>query len=108
MSTVNMLEAKSHLSRLVDAVESGAEAEIVIARNGKPRRAAGSHSAACEGQAHRNCQGQVQGARHDRCGQCRHRKNVCGPQAVRLLLDTHIALWAIIDDLRLPATKRAR
>jgi prevent-host-death family protein len=31
-----MLEAKTHLSRLVDAVESGAESEIVIARNGRP------------------------------------------------------------------------
>lgn len=31
-----MLEAKSNLSRLVEAVESGAEAEIVIARNGRP------------------------------------------------------------------------
>ncbi len=36
MNIVNMLEAKSHLSRLVEAVESGAEAEIVIARNGRP------------------------------------------------------------------------
>ena len=36
MSTVNMLEAKTHLSRLVEAVESGSEAEIIIARNGKP------------------------------------------------------------------------
>jgi prevent-host-death family protein len=35
-STVNMLEAKTHLSKLVEAVESGAEKEIVIARNGKP------------------------------------------------------------------------
>ena len=33
---VNMLEAKTQLSKLVDAVESGAEDEIVIARNGKP------------------------------------------------------------------------
>ena len=31
-----MLEAKTHLSRLVDAVESGAETEFIIARNGKP------------------------------------------------------------------------
>ena len=31
-----MLDAKSSLSRLVEAVESGAEAEIVIARNGRP------------------------------------------------------------------------
>jgi prevent-host-death family protein len=33
---VNMLEAKTNLSRLVEAVESGAESEIIIARNGKP------------------------------------------------------------------------
>jgi prevent-host-death family protein len=36
MPIVNMLEAKSTLSRLVEAVESGAEKEIIIARNGKP------------------------------------------------------------------------
>lgn len=35
MRTVNMLEAKTSLSRLVEAVESGAEPEIIIARNGK-------------------------------------------------------------------------
>jgi len=33
---VNMLEAKTHLSRLVEAVESGSEEEIIISRNGKP------------------------------------------------------------------------
>jgi prevent-host-death family protein len=36
MVTVNMLEAKSTLSRLVESVESGREPEIVIARHGKP------------------------------------------------------------------------
>jgi prevent-host-death family protein len=36
MTTVNMLEAKTQLSRLVERVESGAEAEILIARNGRP------------------------------------------------------------------------
>ena len=36
MGMVNMLEAKTTLSRLVGAVESGAEKEIIIARNGKP------------------------------------------------------------------------
>ena len=36
MSTVNMLEAKTTLSKLVDQVESGVEQEIIIARNGKP------------------------------------------------------------------------
>lgn len=36
MEAVNMHDAKTRLSALVDAVESGREAEIVIARNGKP------------------------------------------------------------------------
>jgi len=36
MQTVNMLEAKSSLSRLVEAIEQGHEREIVIARNGRP------------------------------------------------------------------------
>ena len=36
MHTVNMLEAKSSLSRLVDAIERGEEREIIIARNGRP------------------------------------------------------------------------
>ncbi|MGO4280626.1 MULTISPECIES: type II toxin-antitoxin system prevent-host-death family antitoxin [Cupriavidus] len=36
MPTINMHEAKSQLSRLVDAVESGLETEVIIARNGKP------------------------------------------------------------------------
>ncbi len=33
---VNMLEAKTHLSRLVEAIETGAATEVVIARNGRP------------------------------------------------------------------------
>jgi len=36
MNTVNMLQAKSTLSRLVQAVENGEEREIIISRNGKP------------------------------------------------------------------------
>jgi prevent-host-death family protein len=55
---INMFEAKSQLSRLVELVESGAEAEIVIARNGKPAaklvpisyRAAGTRIGLAEGQ----------------------------------------------------------
>ena len=31
-----MLEAKSNLSRLVEMVETGAQAEVIIARNGRP------------------------------------------------------------------------
>ena len=36
MVAVNMLEAKSSLSRLVQAIEDGLEREIIIARNGRP------------------------------------------------------------------------
>jgi antitoxin (DNA-binding transcriptional repressor) of toxin-antitoxin stability system len=36
MQFVNMLQAKSSLSRLVEAIELGQEREIVIARNGRP------------------------------------------------------------------------
>lgn len=36
MQFINMLQAKTSLSRLVEAVEQGQEREIVIARNGRP------------------------------------------------------------------------
>jgi len=36
MHMVNILEAKTHLSRLVEEIASGALRDIVIARNGKP------------------------------------------------------------------------
>ena len=35
MPSVNMLEAKTHLSRLVEAIEQGTQREIIIARNGR-------------------------------------------------------------------------
>jgi len=36
MQSVNMLQAKSSLSRLVEAIEQGQEREVIIARNGRP------------------------------------------------------------------------
>lgn len=36
MRAVNMLQAKSSLSRLVSEIEQGKAREIVIARNGRP------------------------------------------------------------------------
>lgn len=36
MHIVNMLEAKSSLSLLVEAIEQGQQREIIIARNGRP------------------------------------------------------------------------
>jgi prevent-host-death family protein len=36
MYQVNMHEAKTRLSQLVEKIESGRESQIIIARNGKP------------------------------------------------------------------------
>jgi antitoxin (DNA-binding transcriptional repressor) of toxin-antitoxin stability system len=36
MQAVNVLQAKSSLSHLVDVIEQGQERELVIARNGRP------------------------------------------------------------------------
>ena len=36
MTKVNVHEAKTNLSKLMDAVESGREPEIILARNGRP------------------------------------------------------------------------
>lgn len=36
MHTVNLFEAKTHLSRIVDDLVSGKEDRVVIARRGKP------------------------------------------------------------------------
>lgn len=36
MHRVNVLEAKTNLSRLLESLESGREEEIVIARHGRP------------------------------------------------------------------------
>jgi prevent-host-death family protein len=36
MRCVNIFEAKTNLSKLVEAIESGREDQVVIARNGRP------------------------------------------------------------------------
>jgi prevent-host-death family protein len=36
MPIIDLFDARANLSRLVEQVESGAETEIIIARNGKP------------------------------------------------------------------------
>jgi len=54
MHSVNMLEAKSTLSRLVEAIEQGQEQEIIIARNGRPAaRSPTAHREAETAKAHR-------------------------------------------------------
>lgn len=51
MSIVNVLEAKTQLSKLIDAVESGQEREIIIARNGKAGRKADAFGEKAQDQA---------------------------------------------------------
>ena len=36
MQMVNLFQAKTHLSKLIDQIASGEESEILISRNGKP------------------------------------------------------------------------
>ncbi|MBI5100304.1 MAG: type II toxin-antitoxin system Phd/YefM family antitoxin [Nitrospirae bacterium] len=36
MPSVNIFEAKTNLSKLLESIESGREQEVIIARNGKP------------------------------------------------------------------------
>lgn len=36
MPAINMLDAKTNLSRLVDSLEQGTEREFIIARHGRP------------------------------------------------------------------------
>jgi prevent-host-death family protein len=58
MTTVNIFEAKTNLSRLVEQVETGREKEIIIARNGRPvarlapleTKGAGVHLGLAEGE----------------------------------------------------------
>jgi prevent-host-death family protein len=50
MNSVNMLQAKTELSRLVDAIEQGSEREIIIARNGRPAAKLVSIEASVTGQ----------------------------------------------------------
>ena len=49
LPVVNMLRAKTHLSRLVQAIESGAVAEILIARHGRPVARLTALKAPCSG-----------------------------------------------------------
>ncbi len=37
MSQVNVHQAKTHLSRLIDEIANGTEKEIIIAKSGKPK-----------------------------------------------------------------------
>ena len=63
MQSINMLQAKTSLSRLVEAIEQGQEREIIIARNGRPAAKTGAAGLDASSPANRCRQGQVRGAR---------------------------------------------
>ena len=58
MHVVNMLEAKS---RLVEAIEQGAECEILIARDGRARSPFDPDAPGPVNGPHRDCHGDVRG-----------------------------------------------
>ena len=58
-----MLDAKTNLSRLVEALESGAEQKIIIARNGKPAARLVPIGPGRDWPTHRHRQGQVRDTR---------------------------------------------
>ncbi len=106
MTTVNMLEAKTSLSKLVEAVESGAENEIIIARNGKPaivplateprkKRQLGLLAGKYPPMDFEAFQAMDAEIEAMFLGEARGE--------VRLLLDTHIAIWTLTEPRRIPA-----
>jgi PIN domain nuclease of toxin-antitoxin system len=101
MTTVNVHEAKTHLSALLDKVLAGDE--VVIAR-GPACGTAGPRGAA-PSEEPRHSQGPSYGrllrtAAGERVG-------CVGGYRVRVLLDTHALLWWLFDDPRLSRRARA-
>jgi prevent-host-death family protein len=60
MHAYNILEAKNNLSKLVEAVESGAVAEIILARNGKPAARVVPIKATSAGVSFGTCKGEFE------------------------------------------------
>jgi len=108
MTTVNMLDAKSNLSRLVEAIESGAEREIIIARNGKPAARLVPIHASAGRRAYRRRQGKVHDTRAGSGTGRRSGRPFWRFWFVNLLLNTHITLWAVEDNPRLSQAARTR
>ena len=121
LEQVNMHEAKTHLSRLVERVEGGAE--IVISRAGKPaaklvpveapdltRRKLGgwegNRTALRRGDGRRST---AKSPKHSTRARSSHGEDLWRGD-VKLLLDTHVLLWALADAgrLSLPQAERDR
>ena len=92
MPAVNMLDAKTNLSRLVESLEKGAEREYIIARHGRPAARLVPFGRTT-GAAHRRGERAIHGARQHRHTQRRGGSAVPRREhRVNLLLDTHVAI----------------
>ena len=113
MTSVNMHEAKTNLSKLVESIASGTEQEITISRNGVARREAWSRSLtrrdrrASGGWASPRGGSSLTDKASDRarCGSLpasvrgkRGSLSATSYRPLRLLLDTHVAVWAVTSD----------
>ena len=104
MKQVNMHEAKTELSKLVDRAEAGEE--IVIAPAGKP---AAKLVPLTKSRGHRRLgllDGKFQIPDDFNAPLPDSVIRAFEPEAVRLLLDTHLLLWAAASSKRLPREAR--
>src|SRR3990170_5773497 len=98
METVNVHDAKTHFSRLLDRAQEGQEA------GGPARAARATGKEAPAGPARR----QVQDPRRlQRAAAGRGDRRLRRPSAVRILLDTHLLLWSVASSRRLPKGARS-
>ena len=95
MSTVNVHAAKTHLSRLVQRAAAGEE--IIIAKAGTPLAKLGSLAPCRPQKAPPRASGRTHGnSGRFRCAFAgRYPRRIRRPM-MRLLLDTHVLLWALI------------
>ena len=97
MAQFGIHEAKTKLSQLVERAEAGEE--IIIARNGKPVARLVPVTRASSMAAMRGTPWSDPHRRRLRRVARRHRRSL--RRSLRLLLDTHVALWWVSDDERL-------
>ena len=94
MSTVNIHAAKTHLSRLVERAAAGEE--IIIAKVGTPLAKLGPLAPAGRKKRRLGLLAGRMAIRRFRCAFAgRYPRRIRRPM-MRLLLDTHVLLWALI------------
>jgi prevent-host-death family protein len=104
-SVINIHEAKTHLSKIVDDVAAGAE--VIIAKAGKPMARLSPINPPRTAEKARAPERQDQGSRWLQCAaRWRGYHGFWRSLTVRLILDTHLLLWALGQPARLSAAAR--